>query len=265
MKTKSIDANFEFRNEYNRFNSVFYKGEPFSGTFEDGNESIQYKNGAAHGTYIIKFDNGNLQAKEEYEEGNCIGGEWYHENGKLSTKWSENFEYTRWNAEGILVQKKNVYYFQNGQISHIQNDQTIVYYSPEGDEVYRRGIGKTNEGKHIQNVEYNHLMMDKWFYELLKEVPCENSDGNRIHWIHRWTWEIFEKDQKRYFEIVSKLINHPNEKVRIHYCNLVALQKFVDYLEPENESNREAFRLIKANLEKHDKINPNRKTKEVNL
>lgn len=265
MEITREDPNIEFRNEYDRFNSVFYEGKPFTGNFLDGNESTSYKNGVAHGTYIVKFDNGNLQAKEEYQNGNCIRGEWYHQNGQLSTKWSDDFEYTRWNEEGVVVQKKNINYFPNGRISYILNDQTTVFYSPKGDEVYRIENGKTIEGKHYTNILYNDQMMDNWYFELLNEIPHENGDGRRIHWIYMWTWEVFNRDQKRYFEIVNKLINHPNENVKGHFCNLVALHKFSDYIEPENELNKDLYVLIKENIDRHDRLNPNRKTKEVNL
>ena len=265
MIVKTGDTNIEFRNEYDRFNSVYYKGNPFSGTFIDGKESIPYKNGAIHGKYLVKFDNGDLQAKEEYENGKCISGIWYHQNGQVSTKWSENFEYTRWNEDGILVQKKNINYFPNGQISHVLEDPITIFFSPVGDEVYRRENGKTEEGKYFTKLLYNDLNLEKWHFELLKEIPFENQDGKRIHWILMWTWEIFEKEPKKYFKIISKLINHPNEKVKVHFCNLVAFQNFIEFIEPENEANKDAYKLINENLERYNRLNPSRKTKEVNL
>ena len=265
MKIKANDINLEFRNEYDMFNSVFYKGEPFTGVLEDGLEIITYENGIAHGEYILYFKNGEVQAKEIYDQGTAVESEWHHENGVPSSKFNKNFKYTRWNDNGIIVQKENINYFPNGQISHINKPDLVVFYSPDGNEIYRKVNSKTEEGKHKTDLIYKDELMHKWHYELLNKIPFEHSDGNRIHWIYMWFWEVFKVDQREYFKIQSRLLSHPNKNVIVVISNIIALHNFHKYIESENESNKEAYELIRENTLRHDKKDKNRDVTKVDL
>jgi len=265
MKIKANEKNLEFRNEHDMFNSVFYKGQPFTGVFEDGLEIITYQNGIAHGEYILYYENGNLQAKEIYNQGKTIESEWYHENGVLSSKFNNNFKYTRWNDNGIIVQKENKHYFQNGQVSHINRPDLVTFYSPDGNEIYRKINSKSEEGKHKTDLTYNDELMRKWYYKLLNEIPFEHSDGNRIHYIYMWFWEVFRVDQTEYFKIINRLLSHPNKNVIVVISNIIALHNFHKYIESENDSNKEAYKLIRENTLRHDKRDKNRKVIKVTL
>ena len=80
-----------------------------------------------------------------------------------------------------------------------------------------------------------------------------------------WLWELFEVDQTQYFEVINKLLEHPDDKVLEGIANIIAHHKFVSYIEPENEMNMKAYKLINKHAIICDNNDSNRITRKVNL
>jgi hypothetical protein len=252
------DKHIEFRNEYDHFKSVYYKGQLFSGVFIDDNERISYKNGLADGEYLVNYDDGSIQAIEIYKEGEVIASEWYYRNGKLSSKWNENFVFTRWNEHGQKVQKDKTHYFPNGNVCYIQEPDCITFFTPDKKELYKRANVVSSEGKHNIVLQFNDDLMHQWYFELLQKIPNEYNETLRKEPIYHWLWRIHKKDQELFFEMISRLLEHPNLNVVKTIANIVALHRFHDDVAAVIEENNEVRDLITELTKRHDKSNPNR-------
>lgn len=268
MTTTFEDQNIECRNEYDSLVDVYYKGEAFSGTIVDGLETISYKDGKVHGQYSIHFNSGQLRSDEIYENGEIVSSTTYYENGHKETEL-QNGSYYKWTDKGVLIQKGKEHYFENGKIRILygneNDDFAIKYFTPEGDWIYTQRKDVWIDNSYERIIDYNYGLMYKWYFELLNKIIIDDSENHRVHHIWMWFWEVFKKDQNKYFELVNKLLSHPNEEVIRNIAGIIAIHKFHPYVLQENENNRNVYVFIKEFTKYQDEKFPNRETKTVSL
>jgi len=263
------DPDFEFRNDYDHFREVYYKNEPFTGTLVDRVEVIEYLDGVIHGTYVCKYPSGVLETQSIFDNGELLVSTSYFEDGKIKSR-TYNGSFKRWNERGILMVNNDEHYFENGRIrilyGHPSDNFGVKFFSPDGDLVYTQEKDYYTHDKSTRKVTYNDDLMRKWYYDLLYHVgeESDHSETHRLHQIWMWFWEIFDRDPHEYFQIVKRLLTHPDEKVVKGICSIIAIHKFHRYIDPENESNRKAYELIREYTAYHDGREADRETKKVN-
>jgi len=114
-------------------------------------------------------------------------------------------------------------------------------------------------------MDYNHVLLDKWHYELLNKIIEDSSEIKRVHHIWMWFWEVFKQDINKYFKIINKLLVHPNEEVVKCIASIIAIHRFHKYIDSENKGNLKAYELIKKYTKYQDENFPNRESIKVNL
>ena len=153
----------------------------FESKCEDDHVKGAVKNNKLEGTWLRFYENGNIQIKENYKDGEKNGlQEWYDENGQLDEKG--NFKDGNYQKEGIWE-----FYHENGQLKETGN-----YQDNKQDglwEFYREN------GNIWERVTYRNDLMHgthETFY-----------DSGEINWKRNYKdgeldgrWESFFKDGK---------------------------------------------------------------------
>lgn len=264
------DPNIEYKNDYDTFVDVYYKGEPFSGILKGALTTIHYKNGNAHGNYTAYYKEGGIQTQQTLENGTVVFSQRFYKNGQLKAKLANGL-LQRWHSDGVLIQKGNEHYFKNGALRMLYGDKNddfkIKYFSPNGEWLYTQVKDVLTENKTYERVvTYNHELLQQWFPTLLNEVVRNDlSEKNRIHHVWMWIWELFKHNPIEYFKTLNKLLEHPNKTILEKVAKIIAYHKFHPYIQKENKNNQKAYQLINEYTANYDKRNPKRICRKVEL
>ena len=282
MIIKSENPELEYKNEYDLFNDVYYKGIPYTGKILSSNpkEETTYRNGKANGDSMVYYKDGTLREHEIYNDGKFVRGTGFYPN---SSKMKENSEkgFCYWNLEGTIVSKlefgKQYAYYSTGQMKSFSDKENnelwqTKYYSKSGEILFTLMKDQYINGTIDRKVEYNDMLMEDNYFELvafenaeLKNESINYIESNRIHHVWMWFWKVLDKDPRKYFQIVNQLIKHEDKDVLNTIANIVALHKFHKYIEQKNFENEKAYELINSRTEYHDDRDPNRSVKTVEL
>lgn len=275
-------TNLEYRNEYDLFREVYYKGEPFTGIICDGEqltEQTEYRDGNAHGEYVVKYKSGKIHTLAKFEEGEQIQSKSYYESGNI-LECEDQKEYRVWSENGQLAYELDLIeivhksYFNNGQLKSISKNNTTEYYSRNGDLVMIFPPDKYIDGHYVREINYkDHVLIENYsellnkdFHELEKlNQTYQSSENHYRHLIWMWFWQVFDKDLNLYFTIVNNLMKHPDREVISEIANIIAIHRFEPYIDKENVENALCYALIKEKREYQDRNFPDRDYKRVNL
>ncbi len=258
--TNSNDPKIEYRNEYDYLEQVYYLNKPFTGKIIDKNEETEYHNGTVCGEYIRKYDDGTIREHEFYDNGEFIKAKHYHPNGLLKYENNRVTYYKKWDLKGNLICEfsngSKCNYYSNGNIQSISltnNDSgwSFKFFTEDNKLMYSKI--RLREDKESQPfILYDHELMFERYFELLNIEKRELIDDESIgvlktgmDFIWDWLWYLFDQDQQSYFDIVNKLLCHPNEGVVDRITRIIVLHNFQPYINKENTENQKAYKLIK--------------------
>lgn len=268
------DNFLEYRNEENLLVDVFYIGQRFTGSLRNEREYIEYRDGVVHGLNISYYPGGEIECIDKYDNGDFIEGRTYFEQGQLKIESIANSKsYKVWNLKAQLVQDGNITYFNNGEIRSIvssaaNTDFALKCFSRQGEVVYTQLKDERINGKLVRNFTYDDDLLLKNYSDLL---VCENPElveenlRSGDHNIWMWFWKIFEKDPGQYIKIMNTLLTHPQIEVKKCMANIIAVHKFNNFVEPENNENAEGIAFIKEYSEFHNNREPGRTCRVLKL
>ncbi len=271
----STDPDLEYRNEYDLFRDVYFKGEPFTGIIKDEDsysEQTEFLNGKANGQYICKFKSGETHSVAHYQNGEEIWSKSYYESGHLyevsdqeqSKLWSESGQLAyEWDLKADIRKT----YFKDGQLKSLSRNITTEYYAQDGALAMIFPPDKYIDLHYVRKIDYKDEVLLRNYSDLLnKEFPgleklsqtYRSLENHCRHLIWMWFWEIFDKDQRQYFTIINNLMKHPDKDVVDSIAGIIAIHRFEPYIEKENAENAACYKLIKKHRKYQDQNFPDR-------
>ncbi len=278
------DEALTYNNEYDGLKDVTYNDEKFTGSFRDNREFLEYWDGIAHGLNVVFYtnniqSNNTIQSIDIYDNGKHVMGWEFYKNGQLKSKSDsrENY-YITWNKQSVVVKDRYNDYYGNGQPKKVlkAGNRGILLESQRlaknGDVLYTVA-SRPKEG--YPGVEgyyiYNDEAMLKHYYDLLicedfeLYVEGKSSAWGGEHFVWGWLNEIFSKDARLYFKLITALFTHPEADIRKYVAGIIVSNKFYEYIEPENENNTAIYDMMREVEEWHKKCGFVTKKREVNL
>lgn len=270
---RTDDSRITFRNEYEPLFDVFFNGERFNGILKDEWEQTAYKNGIANGESFCFFKSGEIRENNFYENGELLRTKRFYENGILMSNLTiKPYSYKVWNINSILTRENNTFYYNNGKIRKILGDDqadnfSVKVFSKNEQPIYTVEKDIWIENKLVRNVTYYDNELNNCYFDALIEENPELSDTaekNDTHQIWMWFWKVFESNCDKYFEIADRLMTHPEIQVQKTIANIIALNKFHNYVSNPNSENSNCHELIKEYSKYHDEREPDREIKQPN-
>lgn len=277
----SNDINLEYRNECDFFQEVYYNGQPFTGLVIDGNEQTDYVNGNAHGKYVVLYEDGSINTVASCQNGKNIERKSFYTSGEILEEETQTY-YKLWNYHGQLilefdlVNKVDKTYFTNGNLKSIHEDKNEEwkdkYFTKTGELAYTQLADKYSVNHYPQVIYEYDVLLENYFDLLYNDYPIfefkqsyQQKENHRTHLIWLWFWEVFDKDQKQYFEIVNNLMKHPDAKVLDKIALTIVLHRFEPYIEKEKAANAECYKFIAQHRGYQRKRPPYYSNKKVTL
>ncbi|KAB8151256.1 hypothetical protein EZY14_019385 [Kordia sp. TARA_039_SRF] len=206
--------NEEFEeNEQDFYTFLMYKGKPFTGTLKDGNSTIEFVDGNAHGESFAYGKKGMLTEYAVYENGDCLFWKSWYPNGHIK----EDSKLGRiWNREGVLVKDRDNWLYPSNQAPKTKGNpylDDLIYLAPDGSIV-----AKTIASYEKPNYIFCDEAMFTWYHEILvnpiPEVPSFfyfSNSNTRFVW--GWIWTVFQRNQKEAFTVLRNITQHENKEI----------------------------------------------------
>ncbi|NMM47647.1 hypothetical protein [Marinigracilibium pacificum] len=280
---KDNNAELEYRREEDLFVEVYFKGLPFTGKIISSYPPIEqtsYVNGNAHGDYIVKYKDGIIREHEIYDNGRFVKGFGFYPNGNKMMESTPSY-YRYWNLNGAIVSRfqdgKHYEYYSSGELKSFSDKSNTEpwqtkYYLKSGEVIYTQMKDKMVNGTTERLIEYdNELMLNNYFNLLsfenpeLKNESISHVENHRIHHIWMWFWEVFEMDQRKYFDILNSLMVHSDGEIIKRVASIISIHRFHSYIQPENKENSKAYHFIREYTKYQNENFPDRETKRVIL
>jgi hypothetical protein len=267
------DSRITYGNENDHLVAVFLNGERFTGILKDEWEQTEYQNGMANGESLCFFETGEIRENNFYKNGELLTTKRFYENGSLmSYLTTKPYSYKVWNINSILVRENNIFYYNNGEIKKIFgnnqiDDFSVKAFAKNGQIIYTVVKDIWIDNKIVRNVVYNDNELHNCYFDaLIEENPelADTEEKNDTHHIWMWFWKVFESNFDKYFEIVDRLMTHPEIEVQKTIANIIALHKFHNYISNQNSENSSCYEIIKECSKYHDEREPNREIKQPN-